>query len=122
MTQARFVSVACVLVDRTFLDRSVYNGESMRQQLLGFLLVIILDGLSEFFDLGAQHRPVASVDRVSFETSPPLSKSGLMNSHFYLLKRNDMIKHLFFYVNCPPFQGGGNQGKKAVRRKADHEG
>jgi hypothetical protein len=111
MTQARFVSVACVLVDRTFLDRSVYDGESMRQKLLGFLLVVVLYNLSEFLDLGAQHRPVAPVDRVSFETSPPLSKSGLMNSHFYLLKRNDMIKHLFFYVNCPPFQGGGSPGK-----------
>lgn len=101
MTQARFVPVPFVLVNGSFFNRSVDDRKSLGQKLFGLLLVIVLDGLSESLDLGAQQRPIAPVDRVSFETSPPLSKGGFMISHFSLLNRNDMIKYLLFYVNRP---------------------
>jgi hypothetical protein len=71
----------------------------LREQLFGLLLIIGFYGLSKDLDLRAQHRAVASVDRVPLETLPPLSKGGLVISHFYLLKRSDMIEYLSFYVN-----------------------
>jgi hypothetical protein len=106
MTQSRLVSIALVFIDGSFFDRSIDNGKRLRQKLLSCLPVVALDGLSECFDLGPQQRSVVAVDRFSFETSPPLSKGGLVISHFSLLKRNVMIKYLFFYVKCSTFRRG----------------
>jgi hypothetical protein len=93
-------------VNRSFFYGSIDDGKGFRKELLGFLFVAVCYGLSQRLDMRAQHRPVASVDGVSAEASPPLSDCGLVISHFFLLQRNGMIRYLRPKVNLLLSLGG----------------
>ena len=58
-----------------------------------------MNGFSQRLNLGAQYGLVALIDGVFFEALPPLFDCGLMISHFFLLQRNGMIRHLYPKVN-----------------------
>ncbi len=67
------MSVAFVFVDRAFFDRSIYEGEDERQKLLGCFMVLIFNGISQFFYLATEGRFVSFVSSVPAQASLPLS-------------------------------------------------
>ena len=66
---------------------------------MSLFFVTILNGLSERLNLRTQYGLVLLVDGIFFEALPPLFDCGLMISHFFLLQRNGMIRHLIPKVN-----------------------
>ena len=79
--QAGFIPIAGIFMNGAFFDSPVDNRERFTKQIFGSLFVIILNGVSQFFDLSPKDGFISSVDLVSAQTSPPLSNGGLMIGH-----------------------------------------
>lgn len=82
-------------MDCSLLDRFIYEGECGGKEVFRSLLIFILDGLSELFYLAPEHGLISFVDGPSTQTSPPLSVSGSVISHVFLLRKKSYDKIYF---------------------------
>jgi hypothetical protein len=72
-------------MDCPLLDGFVDQGDGLGKEFLSFLLVLLLDGFPEVFDLSAQARFIFSLEGVPAKAAAVLPHSREMLSHFFLL-------------------------------------
>ncbi len=89
-TQSRLVSVPCVFVDGSLLDRFIYEGEHLGKEFLCCLLVFVIYSLPELFYLASEHRLVSLVDGSLVQAPSPLSDRGFVISHIFLLYNDEI--------------------------------
>ncbi len=66
-------SISFILMNASFFDCFVYDGEGQRKESLSFFLILVLDSLLQLFYFSPEEGLVSSVDGLPPQAVPPLA-------------------------------------------------